>query len=199
MTKKIDIVGKRFGKLTVIEECKEHDKHNKIVYKCLCDCGNICYKQSSPLRTGRTKSCGCLKPGKSSTKLYNIYHSMKKRCYNRHDPRFERWGKRGIKVCSEWLDDFMNFYTWAINNGYQEGLTIDRIDNDKDYSPDNCRWTTSKVQANNRRSNIYLTYNGEVKTIAQWSEQLDIHYKCLWKRHKLGWSDKECLFGKEVK
>lgn len=199
MSKKINIVGKKFGMLTVLEECKEHDKHNKIVYKCQCDCGNICYKQSSPLRTGRTKSCGCLKPGISGTKIYNIFYGMKKRCYNKNDPRYEHWGGRGIRICDEWLTSPKTFYDWAINNGYRDSLTIKRLDNNKGYSPDNCKWTTSKEQANNRRSNVYLEYNGEVKTIAQWSEKLNIHYACLWKRHKLGWSDEECLFGKKVK
>lgn len=200
MPKKINIVGKRFGRLTVLEECNEHYNNGVIKYKCQCDCGNIYYARSGSLRSGSTKSCGCLKPGKSNTRLYNIYASMKKRCYNKNDiAHYKRWGGRGIVVCSEWLNDFMTFYNWAISNGYREGLTIDRIDNNKGYSPDNCRWVTNKVQANNRRSNVHLTYNGRTQTIAQWSEELGINYKCLWKRHKLGWPDKECLFGRSVK
>lgn len=197
MSKKVNIIGERFGKLTVIEECKERYKHNVIKYKCQCDCGNIFYTRSVSLRSGKTKSCGCLKHGKSNTRLYKIYEGMKKRCYCETDYHYVRWGERGITICDEWLNNFMSFYNWAMSNGYQDNLTIDRIDNNKGYDPTNCRWITNKEQANNRRSNVRLTYNGKTQTIAQWAEELNIHYKCLWKRHKLGWSDKECLFGKE--
>lgn len=199
MREKVNLIGKKFGRLTVLEECKERYPHNVIKYKCVCECGNIFYTRSGSLRYGKTKSCGCIKHGKSHTRLYSIFTAMKKRCYCKNDYHYERWGARGIKVCDEWLSDFMTFYNWSMEHGYQDNLTIDRIDNDGDYEPYNCRWITNKEQQNNRRDNVYLIYNGKKRTIAQWADELGIHYKCLWKRHKLGWTDKECLLGKGVK
>lgn len=196
---KVNIIGKKFGKLTVLEECKEHYNNGVIKYKCKCDCGNIFYTRSGALRDGRTKSCGCLRSGKSNTTLYRIWSAMKRRCYNKRTKDYPNYGGRGIVVCQEWLEDFMNFYNWAMDNCYRNDLTIDRIDNNKGYSPDNCRWVDRKTQVRNRRNTIYLTYDEETKPIAQWAKELNIHYKCLWKRHKLGWTDKECLFGKDVK
>ena len=139
---------------------------------------------------------GNIKHGKYHTRLYNIYRGMKDRCYYKSHNRYNYYGGRGISICGEWLNDFMAFYTWAIDNGYDDNLTIDRIDVNGNYEPCNCRWLTPKEQSNNRRSNVYLTYNNKTQTIKQWAEELGINYKCLWKRHKLGWSDKECLFGR---
>lgn len=196
------MIGQKFGKLTVLEELHERTKHGRIVYKCKCDCGNICNVIGSCLRNGNTKSCGCLKDGhpthnKSNTKLYKIYNSMLDRCCNKNNKRYIDYGGRGIDVCQEWKHDFEAFYNWAINNNYKEGLSIDRIDNDRNYSPDNCKWSTLKQQANNRRSNVYLTYNNKTQTIAQWAEELNINYYTIKQRHHLGYTDKECLFGRD--
>lgn len=193
-------IGKKFGKLTVLEECEER-KNNQKVYKCICDCGNTTYVVSGNLRlSGHTRSCGCLKHekyalkhGKSDTKLYNIYNLIKSRCYNKHAKTYKDYGGRGIKVCDEWLNDFMTFYNWSMNNGYKAGLTIDRIDNNKCYSPDNCRWVDMKTQSNNRRSNIHLTYDGKTRTLKQWAEDLNVNYSTLWWRYKQGKSTKDIL------
>ena len=198
------MIGKKFGKLTILEELPER-KHGKIVYRCKCDCGNITNVLGCHLRSGNTKSCGCLKyehkilkHGKCNTKLYTTWKNIKQRCYNKNYDRYKDYGARGIQVCDEWKNDFYCFYNWAINNGYQENLTIDRIDNNKGYSPDNCRWTDIKTQCNNTRRNVFLTCNNKTQTIAQWGNELNLSVDKISQRHRAGWSDKECLFGKEV-
>lgn len=196
-------IGKKFNKLTVIEECDFRKDHKK-VYKCLCDCGNITYVIGCHLRSGNTKSCGCLNFGspkhrKSKTRLYSIYSHMKQRCYNSNDKNYKIYGGRGIRICDAWLNDFMNFHNWAYEHGYNDTLTIDRIDVNGNYEPSNCRWVNQKQQCNNKRNNILLTCNGKTQNIKQWSDELGIKYQKILMRHRRGWSDKECLLGKEVK
>ena len=201
MSKKINILGRRFGKLLVLKECKERDKFGNKIYKCLCDCGNITYIKSPSLITHNTRSCGCLRGvnhGKRDTKLYYIWCNIKQRCYNKNNNRYQDYGGRGIVVCDAWKHDFMNFYEWAMTHGYDDNLTIDRIDNNKGYNPDNCRWVNKKTQNNNKRNNVLLTYNGKTQTITQWAEELCIKSGTIRMRHRRGWSDKECLLGKEV-
>lgn len=115
---------------------------------------------------------GKLKHGQCGTRLYNIFRGMKKRCYNKNCKDFYKYGGRGITVCDEWKDSFQAFYDWSIANGYFDNLTIDRIDNNKGYSPDNCRWVDIKTQSNNTRKNVFLTYNGETMTLAEWGEKI---------------------------
>lgn len=134
--------------------------------------------------------------GKQGTRLYRIWQGMKNRCYNKNDKRYQDWGGRGIAVCSEWKDKFMVFYNWAVSNGYDDNLTIDRIDNNKGYEPSNCRWITNKENSNNTRRNIYLTYN-KTQTLAQWADELHIPYQTLHYRYKKGWDTKDILFGKK--
>lgn len=204
----MDLKGQKFGHLTVINLLSERAKNGMKIYKCLCNCGNYINVRYGNLTSGNTKSCGCFnsdcsskrnsKHHKTRTRLYKIYYNMKTRCYNKNASRYSDWGGRGIAVCEEWLNDFMSFYNWAMNNGYNDTLTIDRIDNNKGYSPSNCRWVTNQEQSNNRRSNINITYNGKTKTIKQWAEELGINYNTLRMRHFRGWSDKECLLGRDV-
>ena len=137
--------------------------------------------------------------GKTHTRLYNIYKGMKRRCYNKTDKDYKDYGGRDITICDEWLNDFMSFYNWSMNNGYDESLTIDRMDNNKGYSPDNCRWVDVKTQSNNTRRNVYLTYCGLTLTLAEWSRKLKVNRNTLKWRYRRGYTDKECLFGKEVK
>lgn len=159
MGKLIDLTGRRFCRLKVIKKDRT-DRHGNARWYCLCDCGQYTVVRSDDLRRGKTLSCGCLRVGGmhkthggTYTKLFRVWCSMRARCGNPNDRCFHRYGGRGIKVCEEWDTDFSSFKRWSEANGYEEGLTIDRIDNDKGYSPDNCRWTTMKVQNNNKSNN----------------------------------------------
>lgn len=128
------------------------------------------------------------------TRIYSIYKGMKDRCRYKTNDNYERYGGRGIRVCEEWLADYMNFYNWAINNGYKEGLTLDRIDSNKNYEPDNCRWATYKEQANNTRRNNFITYNGETHTLTEWAEKLGIKRSTLTTRiHRQHWNIEKAL------
>lgn len=201
-TKKINMIGKKFGKLTVLEECEERNKHKQVVYKCKCDCGNTINVVGALLRNGNVKSCGCLHSkgrithGKSYTRLYHTFKSMKDRCYRTNYKYYQHYGGRGITICDEWLNDFMTFYNWAINNGYRNNLTINRIDNNGNYEPDNCEWVDMKTQSNNKSNCVYLTCNNKTQTVTQWADELRCNRSTIYMRHRKGWNDKECLFGK---
>lgn len=199
-----DLTGKRFKRLYV----KERFRKNKITYyKCVCDCGKTVIVQHGHLTSGNTKSCGCYikdiaknnftKHNKSNINLYHVLNMMKQRCYNKNNKSYDRYGLRNILVCDEWLDKengFMNFYNWAINNGYQKGLTIDRIDVNGNYEPSNCRWVTQLEQQRNRTNNKKITYNNQTKTISEWSNILNIDVHTLNKRiFILNWSIEKAL------
>lgn len=129
--------------------------------------------------------------GMSNTRIYRCWDRMKHRCYNSKNKDYRHYGGRGIKVCDEWLDDtwgFTNFYYWAMNNGYSDNLTIDRIDVNGNYEPLNCRWATIIEQRNNMRSNVVLTYKGETHNLKQWSKILGLNYRTLCLRYERGWS-----------
>lgn len=169
-----DMTGKRFGRLVVINRVGS-DTQGLATWFCRCDCGRNCVVSGAAMRKGNTKSCGCLHDegarirrtthGKSSTRLNGIWTMMKQRCYNPSNKNYNRYGGRGITVCDEWLHNFQAFYEWAIANGYDENAptgqcTIDRIDNDKGYDPDNCRFITIQEQQHNK-SNYKKGKNNE--------------------------------------
>lgn len=202
----IDLVDEKFGKLTVIDMFRNN---NRTYCVCLCECGNVKTISQSHLRSGDTKSCGCWqkdharilfsKHKKSSCQLYNVWQSMKQRCANVNNKRYKDYGGRNIKVCSEWLHNFQLFYYWAINNGYKDGLTIDRINVDGDYEPSNCRWVDQNKQQNNRRNNVLINYKGDVKTLSQWSRHLGINLGTLNKRIFINHWDIEKAFTTPVR
>ncbi len=192
----IDLTGQKYGRLTVLKRAP-NDSHGTAQWLCRCDCGNLKTVRGVNLRSGNTKSCGCLNKelaskrmtthGMCDSRLHNIWGNMKERCQNPNVLAFKNYGDRGITVCDEW-QIFEPFYEWAMSHGYREGLQIDRIDNDKGYSPDNCRWVTSKQNTNNCRSNKVIEYRGEIHTLSEWSEILKINYKTLCGRLYSGWS-----------
>lgn len=185
-----DLTGKRYGRLIVTGLDYLEDRHTTW-WKCECDCGNTVVVRRSSLISGNTSSCGCLcselsrsrakTHGLSKTPLYKTWIGMQQRCENPDVDSYERYGKRGISVCDEW-ECFENFRDWSFTHGYKPGLSIDRIDNDGDYSPDNCRWADSITQANNRSNNRYVTFGDSTHTIAEWARILNVNYYTLWDR-----------------
>lgn len=167
-----DIVGTKIERLFVTKylgNYRDGTKQKHHYYECLCECGEIVTTHRINLLRGSTKSCGCLGKdlliernkthGLSDTRLYRIHHDIKRRCYNKDNHAYDYYGGRGIKVCDEWLNKdngFINFYNWSMKNGYQDDLTIDRRDNNKGYSPENCRWVTRKVQSQNTRQALKI-------------------------------------------
>lgn len=209
MAKGIDLTGKRFGRLMVIK--RVGTKHNQCLWECLCDCGKSIDVIGHNLRIGCTKSCGCLrlellknsktKHGYYGTRIYRIYTHMKARCYNSHIPNFERYGGRGIKICDEWLGDngFENFCRWAMSNGYDDSLSIDRIDNDGNYEPSNCRWADLETQANNKSNSCLITFNGETRTMQEWANITGIKRGTIESRiNQHGWTVEKALTIKPI-
>ena len=198
--KLIDITGKRFGSLVVLEKVN----HKRTRYKCRCDCGNTVEVDSYYLRHGIANPCQCSKKyhsgedsatykhGGSRTRLYGIWQGMLNRCRNSNIERYANYGGRGISVCDEW-QDFSAFKEWANSNGYKEDLSIDRVDVNKGYSPDNCRWADSKTQAYNKTTTRTISLNGESHNIAEWAEITGINKGTISSRLNRGWSEERAI------
>lgn len=187
---KEDLTGRRFGRITVLG-FDHFNKWSKGFWLCRCDCGKIWTVETHQLKSGATKSCGCLKAemagartrthGQTGTKLYWVWNSMLERCENPNNSAYKNYGGRGITVCEDW-HDFEKFQDWAKSAGYAEGLMIDRVDNDKGYSPENCAWKTRQAQNENRRSVHQLTINGETHTVTEWARLTGIDRHTIVKR-----------------
>lgn len=203
MSKERKLIGKRFGRLTVIR--KDYKPKGSSGYRyywiCKCDCGNIKSVRSDQLRENSTTiSCGCYNKelsskklaeatrthGMSSTKLYTMWRDMRHRCYSKKTDRYENYGGRGIEVCNDWNEKFESFMEWAFNNGYKEGLSIDRIDVNGNYEPSNCRFVTIKEQYRNKTNNVFVEYEGRKICIQELSEITGINAKRIYARYYRG-------------
>ena len=198
--------GRKFNSLLVMGDPIRSGKH----YYCLCrcDCGNEKLVRKDAILNGNTKSCGCKRTRKSSNKsgsrhsdrnkLYHVWYGMKRRCENIKDTSYFKYGGRGIKVCDEWSNNFEAFYQWAMKSGYdpkapKSECTLDRIDNNGNYEPSNCRWANMTIQSNNRRNSITLTYQGETHTVAEWAKKVGLNHGALLNRIHKGWSVEKAL------
>lgn len=192
----IDLTGQRFGRLTVLERA-ENTPSGQARWLCCCNCGNLKVIRGQSLRSGITQSCGCLRQerllaantthGNSNSRLYHIWCDMKRRCTDRKGKDWSFYGARGITVCQEWNEDFAAFQEWALDNGYSDELTIDRINVDEGYSPDNCRWVDALIQSRNRRNIQTYAHKGKRQAISAWADEYGLPYGVLYYRLKQGW------------
>lgn len=210
----VDITGQKFGRLTALRRVGSNG--HSALWLCKCDCGNETVVTLSHLKGGQTRSCGCLlketrktsgkksgigirtkKHGDFGTRLYRIWAAMKRRCCNPHTKYYSDYGGRGIRVCSLWMD-YVSFREWALSNGYADGLSIDRINVNGNYEPENCRWTTMKGQQNNRRNNVVLKYMGKSYSIKDIARISGASERTVRGRYERGWSIERMLNTKEL-
>lgn len=203
--RKDNLVGQRFGRLVVLREGPK-TKSGRVRWHCICDCGNELDVYGPSLKSGNTKSCGCyhrdrarerhLKHGygasKNRPRIYSVWCAMKSRCYQQKHPEFSRYGGRGIEVCDDWRNSFEDFKEWADKTGYSDDLEIDRIDNDKGYYPENCRWVTRKENSNNRSANKRVFFRGNLRTISEIADITGLSYWTVYQRvTKLKWKGED--------
>lgn len=203
-----DLTGQKFGKLTAI--CAQKDPSGRrYIWTCLCDCGKYTTATPSALIRKTKRSCGCIqheillkrntKHGYSGERLYRVWKGMRSRCNNPSHKSYAKYGGRGIEVCDKWNSDYLEFRNWALSNGYDElakygECTLDRIDVNMGYSPENCRWVNECSQANNKRDNRMITINGETKNVATWAKELKIDSGVIYARlNNLGWSEEKAV------
>lgn len=207
---KYDITNMRFGQLKALRVVGT--KHKELLWECECSCGDLYNAASYSLRSGKTtccRKCSYFKISKANmihgesqgfkhSSLYSKYTNMKTRCYNKNYYLFQHYGGKGVTVCDEWMgkDGFLKFREWAMNNGYEDNLSLDRIKNDKPYCPENCRWATMTAQQNNRTNNRVLTVNGEDDTMANMARKYNVKYHTIQARLQRGWSHQDAVLGK---
>jgi len=210
----IDITGQKFGRLTAIRFFEKGSKTQRVKWLFRCDCGKEVISDAHNVKQGNKKSCGCLgressantgrqtikvaiaactTHGMSNTKLYTMWQNMKERCCKPNRKDSKHYYDKGITVCDEWLNSAKAFIDWALSNGYQEGLSIDRIENDKNYCPDNCRFIPLARQKSNTSQNHFITINGETNTVADWARFYQISAKVIRRRLQLGWSPQDAV------
>jgi len=200
MSRKLDLKDKEFHRLTVLKKSEDRTKYGQVKWWCQCSCGSEPFKvRGDHLVGGNILSCGCVhkervtthgEAGKTSE--YCTWYNMKTRCLNENNVEYHNYGGRGISVCDRWLDSYENFLE---DMGRKPGktYTLDRKDNDGDYTPENCRWATKKEQGRNKRTNRLLTHNGVTQTMKEWSEELKLNYNTLIKRLRMGWDIEKAL------
>lgn len=201
MRNSADITGLKFGKLTALKRVS-NDKYGHAIWLCECECGNQISVLKSSLTTGRTRSCGCLfkqtrhtaakTHGQSKTRLFGVWVNMHERCENPHRKDWRYYGGKGVKVCDEW-SEFTAFAEWATRNGYSDNLTIDRVDVNGGYNPDNCRWVSWEKQMNNTTRNRRITADGKTLTLAEWAKESGIKYRTLQWRLSHGWDERRSV------
>lgn len=205
---KENLVGQVFGRLTLLE--RHVDEKKKTYYLCECNCEHKIRKliRVDGIKSGAVVSCGCYNNeivkklsmnnathGMSKTRLYGIFNGMKTRCYNINEPSYKDYGARGVTICDEWLQDYMNFHGWAMSNGYAATLSIDRIDVNGNYEPINCRWITEAEQKDNKTTTVWIDIDGVTKTCRQWDREYELPKGTVYQRYRvLGLRGKELIF-----
>lgn len=207
MSKRIDITGQRYGRLVPLYRV-EDNKYGRSVWMCQCDCGTLKAVAANDIRSGKSRSCGCLERENrlnikdrsikthrmTKTRIYRIWQGAKNRVFNKKDEHWPGYGGRGITMCEEWASSFECFRDWAFSNGYSENLTLDRIDFDGDYCPENCRWVTSAEQQRNKRNNRYYTYNGKTQLIPTWAKEFGVTDSTIRSRIRRGEKPEKVFF-----
>lgn len=195
-----NLSGQKFGHLTVLKRAENYISpcgHSRVMWVCLCDCGRTTEIAATNLTLGLSTKCNLCKDGQPNSRLkhhgetkqriWRIWRDMRSRCENPKASQYKNYGGRGITVCDEW-EDYVTFRNWALNNGYSDNLSIDRIDNNKGYCPKNCRWATRKEQQRNRSCNVVVKYKGQEKILKDWAYELNIPYSRIQARLALGWN-----------
>lgn len=205
--KKINMLGERSGRLTVIAE-SPNSKKGEGMWLCKCECGNEVIALGHALRIKRKQSCGCLLAesnvkrlkthGMAGTRVYRSWQHMKERCDSIESKDYKNYGGRGIRYCEQWKS-FESFYEWSMNNGYSDSLSIDRIDNDGNYEPSNCRWSTRQVQNSNTRVNIFVEINNQTKTLASWAKEVGMNEGTIRWRYKQGITGERLISKKDYR
>ena len=198
MGRKIDLTGRKFGEWTVIKETANKSSSGNFKWLCRCSCGREFEVDGNALRGGYSTRCvhcvGKLRKTKyTGDPIKTVFMGMKQRCYNKNHRAYHHYGGRGISICNKWIDNPESFYAWAYKNGYGKGMSIDRIDNNKSYTPENCRFVPSSKQSRNRRTNHYITIDGVTDTLTGWCRRRGLKFTTVSSRIRRGMNEKDAL------